>query len=76
MPCKICGKPFKPRPNITAAALLFPVTPNCRCGAIRKRLRKEGCKKCGAHDDRLQLKKIRFGWKAYCTCGKVWWVRK
>ena len=83
MPCKICGASFNPKENVTTQALTFRVKPSCKCGAVRKRVRAEGCPKCGITDinvglypNILLIKKNWLGYHFTCKCGHIWRVRK
>jgi hypothetical protein len=81
MPCKICGALFNPKENVTSSALTFKLKPPCKCGKVRKRVRIEGCPKCGAKDLKfakypniLLLKKNWLGYYFVCKCGNKWRV--
>lgn len=82
MRCKCCGKEM----ILTPYGLNASMTPMCKCGKVRKRVREEGCPSCGATDDMTKNRRpdpnimlIKKDWRGYhftCKCGHTWRVRE
>ena len=69
--CKICGAPF----NISMPLGGIFASPTCRCGAIRKRIRKEGCPECKATGKDIMLDIDKISYFGYCKkCDAHWSV--
>lgn len=73
MSCLICGKKFDERVIMNHVTL----TPNCKCGRLRKRERDRGCINPDCDGKMIDLTLLFGEYTAKCRkCGREWWVRE